>query len=148
MRLNLDELEEKLSHNAELIFWVLYLLVPLITGLLAYNWLPNEAYSPERHELIASHEISDNEGRTGTVYDVWKDKKTGRIFRLEDLEEHRRSERVRMTYTCFMYGLLGGVFFAFTQSRFAGKKFTVSLAQAMAVNLAVALFMYFSVFQL
>ena len=48
-----------------------------------------------------------------------------------------------MTYAGFMYGLIGCVFFAFRQSRFAGKKFTVSLTQAMAVNLAVALFTYF-----
>jgi membrane associated rhomboid family serine protease len=139
---NLDDLEKKLSPNAEPIFWVLYILVPIITGILAYNWLPNEVYNPEHHELIASHQISDDEGRTGTVYDVWKDKKTRRIFRLEDFEEHRRSESVRMTYTWFMYGLLGCAFFAFRQSRIAGKKFTVALAQAMAVNLAVALFTY------
>jgi hypothetical protein len=142
MRLNLDDLEEKLSRNAEPIFWALYLIVPLITGLLAYNWLPDEAYNPGRHLLIKSHEISDDEGRTGTVYDVWKDKKTGRVFRQEDFEDHSRSESVRMTYTWFMYGLIGCAFFAFRQSRFVGKKFTVALAQAIGVNLVVCLFCY------
>lgn len=91
--------------------------------------------------MIASHEITDDEGRTGTVNDVWKDRKTGRVFRLEEFEGHRRSESVRMTYTWFMYGLIGCAFFAFRQSRLAGKKFTVALVQAIAVNLA-ALFTY------
>src|SRR6266851_3736985 len=139
---SLDALEQKSLPKAEAIFWVLYLVIPIVTGLLAYNWLPNESYNPAVHELIASHEVNDDEGRTGTVYDVWKDKKTGRVFRLEEFEEHRRSESIRMTYTWFMYGLIGCTFFAFRQSRFAGKKFTVALAQAIAVNLAVALFTY------
>jgi hypothetical protein len=40
--------------------------------------------------------------------------------------------------------LVGCAFFAFRQSRLAGKKFTVSLAQAIVVNLAVAVFTFFS----
>jgi hypothetical protein len=118
---SLDALEQKLLPKAEAIFWVLYLVIPIVTGLLAYNWLPNESYNPAVHELIASHEVSDDEGRTRTVYDVWKDKKTGRIFRLENFEEHRRAESGRMAYTGFMYGLIGSAFFAFSQSRLRGK---------------------------
>jgi hypothetical protein len=140
----LDDLEQKLSPKAETIFWVLYLIIPIVTGLLAYNWLPNESYNPDVHQLIASHEVSDDEGRTGTVYDVWKDKKTGRIFRLEDFEEHRRAESVRMAYTGFMYGLIGCAFFGFRQSQRREKKFVVSFGQATAVNLAFALYSYFS----
>ncbi len=59
-----DALEQKLLPKAEAIFWVLYLVIPIVTGLLAYNWLPNESYNPAVHELIASHEVSDDEGRT------------------------------------------------------------------------------------
>jgi hypothetical protein len=141
---SLDDLERKLSPKAEVIFWVLFLVVPIITGLLAYNWLPNESYNPALHQLIASHEISDDEGRTGTVYDEWKDKKTGRMFRLEDFEEHRRAESLRMAYTSFMYGLIGCAFFGFRQSGREGKKFVVSFGQAAAVNLAFAINSYFS----
>jgi hypothetical protein len=140
----LDDLEQKLSPKAETIFWVLYLVIPIVTGLLAYNWLPNESYNSDVHQLIASHEVSDDEGRTGTVDDIWKDKKSGRIFRLEDFEEHRRGEFVRMAYTGFMYGLIGCAFFGFRQSQRKGKKFVVSFGQATAVNLAFALYTYFS----
>jgi hypothetical protein len=49
-----------------------------------------------------------------------------------------------MAYTWFMYGLIGCVFFAFRQSRFAEKKFTISLAQAVLVDFVIALFTYFN----
>ena len=64
--MNLQKIEQSCSRNAEAIFWIAYVLVPLFTGLLAYNWLPHESYSPGRDDLVASHEISDGE-RTGTV---------------------------------------------------------------------------------
>jgi hypothetical protein len=140
--MNLDSLERNLSRNAEGILWAAYLLVPLFTGLLAYDWLPGEAYSAKRDQLIASHEVSDGE-QSGIVFDVWKNKKTGTIYRLADFEEHRRSESQRMAYTWFGYGIIGCVFFAFRQSRFAGKRFIVSFTQALAVNIGIALFTYF-----
>ncbi|HEY5176913.1 MAG TPA: hypothetical protein VII95_15250 [Terriglobales bacterium] len=141
--MKLHNLEENLSRNAEAIFWAAYLLIPLFTGLLAYNWLPHEAYSPDRDELIASHEVSDGE-KTGTVHDAWKDKKTGTIYTISDFEEHRRSESRRMAYTWFGYGIIGCAFFAFRQSRLAGRKYVVSFTQAMAVNIVIALFTYFT----
>jgi hypothetical protein len=48
-----------------------------------------------------------------------------------------------MGYTWFMYGLIGCAFFGYRQSQVAGKKFTVSFAQAMAVDVVIALFTYF-----
>lgn len=140
--MTLNDLEQRLSRNAETIFWVTYVFIPLFTGLLAYNWLPHEAYSPERDELIASHEISDGE-KTGTVYDAWKDKATGTVYTLADFEKHRRSESSRMASTWFGYGIIGCAFFAFRQSRFADKTFVLSFTQAMAVNIAIAFFTYF-----
>jgi hypothetical protein len=139
---HLDRLEQKFLPEAEAIFWVLYFVIPLVTGLLAYNWLPNESYDPDVHQLIASHEVTD-EGRTGTVDDVWKDKKTGQIFRLKEFEEHRRAESVRMAYIGFMYGLIGCAFFGFRQSQRGRKKFVLSFGQATAVNLAYTLYSYF-----
>ena len=135
-------IEERASRNAEAIFWAVYVLVPLLTGLLAYNWLPHESYSPERDELLASHEISDGE-KTGTVCDAWKDKATGRVYTISEFESHRRSESKRMGYTWFAYGLIGCAFFAFRQVRFSDKRFVFSFLQAMSVNVAVALFTYF-----
>ena len=30
--------------RVEQIFWVLFIILPIFTGLLAYDWLPNEAF--------------------------------------------------------------------------------------------------------
>jgi hypothetical protein len=137
-----ESLEKRLSRNAETIFWLVYVLVvPLSTGILAYNWLPHESYRPDRDELLSSHEVTD-EDRTGTVYDEWKDKKSGTVYTIMDFEQHRRSEAKRLFWTWFCYGLIGCFFFAFRQHRLSDKKFVVSLVKALAVNLIIALGCY------
>jgi hypothetical protein len=35
--------------------FIITLLFPIFTGILAYDWLPNEYYDARRHELLASH---------------------------------------------------------------------------------------------
>jgi hypothetical protein len=137
-----QSLEEKLSRNAETVFWLVYVLVvPLSTGILAYNWLPHESYRPDRDELLNSHEVTD-EDRTGTVYDAWRDKKTGAVYTIVDFEQHRRSEAKRLFWTWFFYGLIVCFFFAFRQHRLSDKKFVVSLVKALVVNLVIALGSY------
>jgi hypothetical protein len=140
---NALSIEQKLSRNAEGIFWLVYLLiVPIFTGMLAYNWLPHESYRPDKDELLSSHEVSTEE-QTGTVYDAWRDKETGITYTLRDFEQHRRSEARRMAETWFGYGLIGCAFFAFRQFRLSERKFVVSLIQALAVNLFITLIVYF-----
>ncbi len=138
----LVRLEEILSRNAESIFWLAFILVPMFSGLLAYDWLPHESYNPETDRLIASHEVTVGD-KTGEVYDAWQNKKTGAVYRIENFERHRRAESGRMAYTWFMYGLVGCAFYAFRQYKFAEKKFTVAFAQALAVDIVVALYTYF-----
>jgi hypothetical protein len=43
------------------IFWTAFILVPLLTGFLAYRSLPNESYDEEHHTLLASHEVEAKE---------------------------------------------------------------------------------------
>jgi hypothetical protein len=141
--INLDELEETLSRNTESLFWIPYVIVPIFAGFLAYHSVDNELYSPERHLLIASHEISD-EYRSATVYDEWKDKRTARIYTPTDFIEHRQSEALRMTYTWFLYGLIGCGFYSIQRSRFAGQKVIPSFCRAVIVDSLVALYIYIS----
>jgi len=77
------------------VFWTLYLVVTFFTGILAYNWLPDESFDPEHHVALVQHTVCEDrdEGqRCGEVYDIWKDKKTGTVFNFIDFEGHRRSE--------------------------------------------------------
>jgi hypothetical protein len=43
-------------------FWTLFVVLSFFTGLLAYNWLPNEAFDERRHEMISSHEVCHDVG--------------------------------------------------------------------------------------
>ena len=141
-----ERLEETLSRNGESAFWIVYVLVPMLTGFLAYSWLPHESFDPGADRAIASHEVTYEENeqdKTATVYDVWQDRKTGVIYTLKEFEEHRRGEAPRMAYRWFMYGLIGCCFFAFRQSM-REKKFTIAFAQALAVDFALAAFTYFN----
>jgi hypothetical protein len=57
--------------------FIITLLFPIFTGILAYDWLPNEYYDARRHELLASHWDCDGNGHCGDINDAWMDKKTG-----------------------------------------------------------------------
>ncbi len=43
--------------HIERTFWTVFIILPIFTGLLAYDWLPNEAFNEKRHELLSSHEV-------------------------------------------------------------------------------------------
>jgi hypothetical protein len=45
----------QLFKKTELIFWLVFLCVPVFTGWLDYQSLPDEFYDPTRHELLKSH---------------------------------------------------------------------------------------------
>ena len=136
----------------ESIFWVLFILVPIFTGLLAYHWLPNE--SPmladgqvlKPYEIISSHEEcndSDVGSQCGTIVDVWRNTATGVIYSKADFKEHRISERNRMTIWGFLYGLIGCVFFAGLQ-HYKKKDFYKYFGVAMTANLAFAAYTFIS----
>ena len=100
-------------------FWIFYLLVPLFIDvffapyqLLAYRWLPNEAFQESKHEMLASH-VACNDDDCRPVADVWRDKGSGQVFSRRSFEQHRLSEATRMGWTWFSYGLIGCVALAF-----------------------------------
>jgi len=64
-------------------FWCLFFLILLFTGILQYQFQPNESYDERRHELVASHWACENTsgvGRCADIPDVWRDKKTNETF--------------------------------------------------------------------
>ena len=124
-------------------FWVLFIVVPIFTGVLAYHWLPNEAFDKERHELLDSHDASDGE-RYGEVADTWRDRKSGEIFSRNDFTTHRMLESRRMALVWFVYGLLGCFAFGFT--RWArGRRFFRAFGIASLINLAVSAYEWYSI---
>jgi len=79
------------------IFWCAFVALPLFTGFLQKDWLP-EQYDERRHDLIESHSIAcGTEGMLSCeVADVWEDRKTGKVYRAADLKDHNRAESFRL----------------------------------------------------
>lgn len=91
----------------EKIFWVIYITLPFFTGILAYNWLPNESPDEGIHEIIASHEECDPSNQCVEVADTWRNIETGRVYTPSDFEEHRKKEGNIQFLKFTSYGLIG-----------------------------------------
>lgn len=95
-------------------FWIIYILIPIFTGWMVYQTLPNE-YNEERHELLESHlEECGSEGmQSCDVPDKWRDKITGEIYIPSQFSSHHRAEAKRIAIIAFVYGLIGCLFYAY-----------------------------------
>jgi hypothetical protein len=137
---------------SQTIFWIAFFIIPFATGLLAYNWLPNE--SPmlsggevlKPFQIISSHEECSNSDygeNCGTVVDTWKNTQTGQVFTKNDFKAHRIEERNRITITRFLYGLIGCIFFG-VFSYVKRKDFFRNFGIAIVIDLAIAAYTYFT----
>ena len=131
------------------IFWVAFIIIPLVTGLLSYHWLPNESpllSSGEvvpPNEVISSHEECLTDSSCETVADVWRDTITGKTYTHDDFISHKSNERNRMALAWFCYGLIA-CFFIAGVAHYKKKEFINSFGVAIFVNIAIALYIYFS----
>ncbi len=132
--------------RVEQTFWTLFVVLPIFTGWLAYDWLPNESFDEENHEMISSHEVCHDVGeqeKCGEMPDEWKDKRTGEIYTREDFAWHRKAERVRLLYTDFGYGLVGCCFFGCARLREKHGVFFKAFGKAVCIDIAFSLYMFF-----
>lgn len=133
----------------QLLFWVVFILFPLLSGLLAYHWLPNEAPMLsdgevlKPYKILASHQECNDGGDCGTVADVWLNTETGKTYSKQDFVSHRYAERNRMTVTWFLYGLIGCFFYAGI-SYYQKKDFFRHFGIAMVINIIIALYTFFT----
>ncbi len=136
-------MKESTLTKLEPVFWVAYILLPIFTGWLAYQPLPNE-YDESKHELLESHsEECGPEGlRSCEVPDKWRDEETGKVYTSGQFTEHHRSEGRRIGITVFAYGLIACLFFAYSRVVRRRDTFIKGLEKSIAVNIVVALFMY------
>lgn len=147
--------EESLNNKnwlgiAQTAFWIVFFIIPFVTGLLAYHWLPNEAPMLSSGEVIKPFEIitsheecnnSDSGNNCGTVVDVWRNTLTGEVFTKDAFKTHRYNERNRMTVTWFLYGLIGCFFFAGIQY-YKKKDFFRYFGIAITINMVIAFYIY------
>ena len=120
-------------------FWWLFFLLPFFTGWLSYDWLPNESYDADQHELLEVSEKIDGDGGYIEIPMSWQHKETHEIFTRADFLEHRNSEHLRMAVVMFGYGLIGCFFYAWTQSLKKVGAFCEAFGLAVLVNLGITL---------
>jgi len=98
------------------VFWWAFVLVPLFTGFLRYDWLPNESYDSRVHELVSSRSVDTNPvGGSEEKALTWVSKKTGEVFTRDSFSTHRHNECIRIGIISFLYGIFGCSFFAYGQ---------------------------------
>jgi hypothetical protein len=103
-------------------FWAIFLAIPLFTGFLQYDFLPQE-YDGSKHTIIESHsEACGTEGMISCeVADTWKDIKTGKIFHRSEFKSHRRYQAFKIASLSFLYGLIACFFYVWHEIRYGIK---------------------------
>jgi hypothetical protein len=97
-------------------FWWGFILLPLVVGLVRYNWLSVEPYVGKPNQSIAS-----SSGSTSPTYETTaapvlrKLKGQDEATNKEDFIHDRYLEVLRYSVISFVYGLFGCVFYAYGQ---------------------------------
>lgn len=125
-------------------FWITFLLFPLLTGYLSYDWLPDESFDESHHELLDFEDIEDGNGKVHERPLTWKHKENGAIFHQKDFADHRLFEAGRIASLTFFYGLSGCFFFAWTRYLRNPNRFCEAFGKAALVNLAFAAYIWIS----
>lgn len=116
----------------------LYLLGPLALeftsyGFLGYRAAPNQIVRTEIHEVMQSTRACKSDD-CDDVPDVWRDRRTGTLYRRIDFIDHRVAEAQRVGWTWLAYGLLGSLGAVLVVSRFDESR----LLQVMMISLSAA----------
>jgi hypothetical protein len=134
--------DSPLFQKLQIVFWVVYIALPIFTGWFAYDWLPNESFDEQRHVLLEAHEVSNRWTDYGEIPDMWRDIATGITYTPSTFAKHRNSEAKRIAVTWFAYGILGCFFFAYVCTAEKRYSFYEAFGKAALVNLALATYAF------
>ena len=135
---------DQLFKHKELIFWLVFVSVPVFTGWLDYQSLPDEVYDPTRHELLKSHikEAWPEGMGTYRVPDSWRDTATSTIYSADAFSRHRQSEAKRLGISWFIYGLIGCAFFTYSRGTKGQSAFLRAFRNSVIFNAVVAVLVF------
>jgi hypothetical protein len=135
---------DQLFKHTELIFWLVFVSVPVFTGWLDYQSLPDEVYDPTRHELLKSHVKEAWPQGLGTymIPDSWRHTATSTIYDANSFSAHHQSEAKRLGMHWFGYGLIGCAFFAHSRGTKGQSAFLRAFRNSVILNAAVAIFVF------
>ena len=129
--------------NIRKLFWTIFIGLPIFFGFLSYRWLPQE-YDERNHILIESHSIECGPEGFNSCEEptIWKDRKTGEVYKASDFKSHRLSESFRISVLSFIYGLVGCLFFAWDERKSNYRDFGESFKYALMINGIVVAFIF------
>lgn len=131
------------SERVQKAFWIVFIILPFVTGIFHYSFLPNEYYDQKIHDLLASHQVcNDDNGKCGDLYDAWKRKDTGEIFTRDQFEEHRWQEAYRVAPLVFIYGMIGCFAFAYFNRHESENAFFKHLGITVCLNVGICVFLF------
>jgi len=94
----------------ENIFWIIFIIFPFVTGLFAYQWLPNESPYGANIKILSTYEkchpMSDE---CQEVANVWMNTETGQVYTPEDFKKHGNIETLKNLFRFVVYMSLGGL---------------------------------------
>ena len=125
-------------------FWWAYVLLPLFTGFLSYDWLPDESYDERKHELLTSYTVDTNPvGGSEEAPREWRSKTSGETYSRDTFSKHRHSEAIRVSVSTFLYGLIGCFVFAYGQVIKKRESFIDALKSSLFYDVAASVITLF-----
>ena len=128
--------------DGQTLVWIFYFLIPILTGILAYHWLPNEHFDPVHHSLVWSDDSCDFTGSCSEIYHEWTDKVTAQIYTPDDFSEHRHAEAFRLATIDLFYMLLGCSILAYLNGRSGNGSFFNILTKATFIAVIIDIFYF------
>ena len=106
--------KETFSKYEKYIWWI-FILLPLIVGMVRYNWLSVEPYSASHQEIVSHNLITPTVPGAVEAPLMRKLKGMDEATTKEGFIQDRFAEVARYGALSFLYGLLGCVFFSYGQ---------------------------------
>ena len=135
-------LASKRLRDAQALIWIVYFLIPILTGILAYDWLPNEHFNPILHNSVLSGESCDSINSCHEEYYEWTNKLTGETYTPGDFSEHRHAEAFRLATIDLFYMIVGCSILAYLYARVRDGSFFNILSKATFVAVIVDIFYF------
>jgi hypothetical protein len=97
-------------------FWWIFIWLPLVTGMVRYNWLSVEPYVSQTQQTIVARSLDPASKGIGIDEPVMRKLKgMEKSTNKEDFIHDRFLEVLRYGVFSFLYGLLGCTFYAYGQ---------------------------------
>lgn len=128
-----------MHRKLRIIFWTLFIALPLFNRLSPSIWLPQE-YDLLWSQLLDSHVVacSVEEVNVASISEISQNKKTLEACVNSQFQADRKSHYLRQAIEGFIYGLIGCFFYSWDQSRRNKTLYKNLLQRSLLFNLLIS----------